>query len=108
MAQVSKKNRYKLEKQRLFVFNVFDIDAYGYLEKDEMNSVCDSLGLEVVPFLEIREVPETIDEILDLAQGKSVLNTQTEREGLVWVHGSGNDRVSFKTISNKFLSKYGD
>ena len=102
------KNRYKLKRQQLFVFNVFDIENYGYLEKEEMNSVCESLGLDVVPFIETREVPETIDEILDLAQGKSVLNSQTEREGLVWVHGSGSDRISFKTISNKFLAKHGD
>ncbi len=33
---------------------------------------------------------------------------ETEREGLVWVHGAGNDRISFKTISNRFLAKYGD
>ncbi len=34
-----------------------------------------------------------------------VLNDQAEREGLVWVHSSGQDRISFKTISNKFLVK---
>jgi len=45
---------------------------------------------------------------LTFAEGKSVLNPKTEREGLVWVRGSGDDRVSFKTISNKFLAKYGD
>ena len=52
--------------------------------------------------------PDTIDEIVNLAEGKSALNAQTEREGLVWVHGSGSRRISFKTISNKFLARYGD
>ena len=102
------KNRYQLKKQQLFVFNVFDIEQFGYLEKEEMNSVCQTLGLEVVPFIDNLKVPDTIDEILEFAQGKSVLNSQTEREGLVWVHGSGKDRISFKTISNKFLAKHGD
>ena len=101
-------NRYGLKSQQLFVFNVFDIQAYGYLEKEEMNSVSQTLGLEVVPFIDNLKVPDTIDEILEFAQGKSVLNSQTEREGLVWVHGSGKDRISFKTISNKFLAKHGD
>ena len=101
-------NRYGLKQQQLFVFNVFDIDQFGYVEKEEMNSVCASLGLEVVPFIATREVPESMDAILELAQGKSVLNSQTEREGLVWVRGSGADRISFKTISNKFLAKHGD
>jgi hypothetical protein len=44
-------------------------------------------------------------EILALAEGKSILNPNTEREGLVWVRGSGDDRISFKTISNRFLAK---
>ncbi len=62
----------------------------------------------MVPFIERLAVPETIDEILQIAEGKSVLNRQTEREGLVWVSGSGQERVSFKTISNKFLARSGD
>ena len=101
-------NRYALKQRELFVFNVFDIENYGYLDKDQMASVCESLGVKVVPFVESREVPETIDEVLNLAQGKSALHSKTEREGLVWVHGSGSDRISFKAISNKFLAKYGD
>lgn len=67
--------------------------------------MADELDLSIVPFVETREVPETIDEILNIAEGKSVLNEQAEREGLVWVHGSGQSRVSFKTISNRFLAK---
>lgn len=53
-------------------------------------------------------VPDCLDAILTLAEGKSVLNPKTEREGLVWVRGFGDDRISFKTISDKFLAKYGD
>jgi len=99
-------NRYKLKEQELFVFNVFDLDAYAYIDKSELAELCERLGCKQVPFLEERTTPSTIDEILNLAEGKSVLNAQTEREGLVWVHGSGQDRISFKTISNKFLAKY--
>ena len=101
-------NRYKLKQQQLLVFNVFDIDKFAYLDKSETNELCETLGVEQVPYLETRTVPESMDEILDLAEGKSVLNSQTEREGLVWVNGSGADRISFKTISNKFLAKGGD
>jgi len=99
-------NRYKLKEQQLYVFNIFDLEQFAYLEKSEVAELCEQLGLQVVPFIEERTVPESMDEILQIAEGKSVLNKQTEREGLVWVHGSGRDRVSFKTISNKFLSKY--
>lgn len=96
-------NKYKLPNHRLFVFNIFDLESYAYLEKKEVAELCEQLELEQVPFLENRELPETIDELLSLAEGKSVLNDQTEREGLVWVHGSDQDRISFKTISNLFL-----
>jgi RNA ligase (TIGR02306 family) len=99
------KNRYKLKEHALYVFNVFDLDAFAYLDKSEAAKICEELGLDVVPYLETRMVPATIDEILDLAEGKSVLNPATEREGLVWVCGAGQDRISFKTISNKFLAR---
>ncbi|QEF96146.1 RNA ligase [Stieleria maiorica] len=102
------KNRYRLKEPAVFVFNVFDIDASAYLEKSEMEAVSEQLGLPIVPPIGKVAVPETIDDILAMAEGKSTLNPKTEREGLVWVHGVGDDRISFKTISNRFLAKGGD
>ena len=98
-------NRYKLKSQELYVFNVFDLERFAYVEKDEAREICERLELQQVPFIEQRTVPDSIDEILELAEGSSVLNASTEREGLVWVHGSGTSRISFKTISNKFLTE---
>ena len=100
-------NRYKLKQAELFVFNVFDLEDYAYVEKEEADSICEQLDLQTVPFIEQRAVPDSIDEILQIAEGKSVLNASTEREGLVWVSGSGRDRISFKTISNRFLARGG-
>ena len=79
-----------------------------YLDKAEMETICNQLDLPIVPPLGQMTIPESMDEMLQLAEGKSQLNPQAEREGLVWVFGSGEDRISFKTISNKFLAKYGD
>jgi RNA ligase (TIGR02306 family) len=101
-------NRYKLKQAELFVFNVFDLDRFAYVEKEEAASICEQIELQTVPFVEQRTVPESIDEILKIAEGKSILNPATEREGLVWVSGSGRDRVSFKTISNNFLARGGE
>ena len=98
-------NRYKLKQQELFVFNVFDLETFAYVDKTEAVKLCASLELQMVPMIEQRVVPESIDGILALAEGKSVLCDQAEREGLVWVHGSGANRISFKTISNRFLAK---
>ncbi|TWT91676.1 RNA ligase (ATP) [Neorhodopirellula pilleata] len=102
------KNRYALKAPTVFVFNVFDIAASAYVHKAEMETICRELDLSIVPPLGEMIVPDCLDAILTSAEGKSVLNPKTEREGLVWVRGSGDDRVSFKTISNKFLAKHGD
>lgn len=102
------KNLYQLDAQRVFVFNIYDIEASAYLEKAEMESICNQLDLPIVPPLGEMLVPKNIDDLLQLAEGKSQLNPKVEREGLVWVHGSGDRRISFKTISNKFLAKYED
>jgi len=102
------KNRYALKAPTVLVFNVFDIAESAYVPKAEMEAICRELDLSIVPPLGEMNVPNCRDAILTFAEGKSVLNPKTEREGLVWVRGSGDDRVSFKTISNKFLAKYGD
>ncbi len=102
------KNRYGLKEPTVFVFNVYDIEASAYLDKASMEAVSEQIGLRTVPAVGNFSVPESIDEMLASAEGKSMLNPKTEREGLVWVYGSGDDRISFKTISNRFLAKGGD
>ncbi len=102
------KNRYGLKSPTVFVFNVYDIEASAYLDKASMEVVSAQLGLQTVPAIGKFAVPASIDEMLASAEGKSVLNPKTEREGLVWVYGSGDDRISFKTISNRFLAKSDD
>ena len=102
------KNRYALKAPTVLVFNVFDIAESAYVHKAEMEAICREIDLPIVPPLGEMIVPDCLDAILTLAEGKSVLNPKTEREGLVWVRGLGDDRISFKTISNKFLAKYGD
>ena len=66
------------------------------------------LKIETVPILDWNYIlPASVDEILEYAQGKSVLNPKAEREGVVFVrHELKNQgRLSFKAISNKFLIK---
>ncbi len=99
------KNRYGLKVHELFVFNVFDLQAFAYIEKREAAQICERLGLKTVPVLGEMQVPDSMDDLLALAEGKSVLNSDTEREGMVWVHGSGRERISFKVISNRFLER---
>ncbi len=103
------KNIYALPNLRLYVFNVFDIVACKYLEVDKAKEIAEGLGLTWVPFHSNHTITEhdTVESLLAMAEGGSVLNSKTEREGLVW-RFDGEERISFKTISNKFLLKHND
>lgn len=109
-------NPYKLTIPKIFVFDIWLIDQQRYAVANERHSILDqleSLGVDVlrVPVVSERTISGlTRAEILLMAEGKSVLNQQTEREGLVFKSaGLVNGQVySFKSISNKFLLKQKD
>lgn len=106
------KNKYKLKGQTIKIFRVFDIDKYEFLSYEETIDIVENvLKIKTVPILDWNYIlPASIDEILEYAQGKSVLNPKAEREGVVFVrHELKNQgRLSFKAISNKFLIKNGE
>jgi RNA ligase (TIGR02306 family) len=99
-------NPYKLNHVDFFVFDVYSVTRGTYLSANERIQFCNDLGLRHVPVLNI--VPEslTVDYLLEIAEGKSVLNGNTEREGLVFKCLSNPD-IHFKAISNRFLLKSG-
>lgn len=96
------KNPYKLKGQTVRFFNVFDIDKHQRVAFNEFLDVLNQLDLQHVPILSQEfDLPETIHDMLKYAEGKSILNQQTEREGVVV--RSMDNTISFKAISNKFL-----
>jgi len=97
-------NPYKIKGHTVRFYNAFDIDKQERLGFHDFVVLIESLGFETVPILE-REflLPETIEDLLKQAEGKSVLNINTEREGLVI--RSYDTKISFKAISNLFLLK---
>lgn len=98
-------NPYKLSKHLIFVFDVFDIDTYSYLSAESRYELVKSLDLPHVPIISsAATISYSTDELLQQAEGKSILNKETEREGLVFKSIS-NPNTSFKAISNKFLVK---
>lgn len=102
-------NPYRIKGHTVRIFNVFNIDTQEYLGLEEMREFLgkinlDSNPIEMVPILfEDYTLPETIEEILSQAEGKSVLNSGTEREGIVI--RNRDKSISFKAISNNFLLK---
>lgn len=98
-------NPYKLKGQTVKFFNIFKIDDQQRLPYTHFRHLIENSGLETVPFLMLEyTLPEKMEDLLLYAEGKSVLNNNTEREGLVFRNES--QTISFKAISNKFLLKH--
>lgn len=106
------KNKYALPAVTLRVFNVLNVNTYRLLDADRMQSVVDELGLETVPNLGEVILNHTVDELVAMAEGTSVLNPKVQREGLVFrpaveeYDDEIGGRLSFKAINPKFLLKY--
>lgn len=99
-------NIYKLSSPTLFVFNIYNIDTKNYITHNDMLELCNNCNLTTVPFICITDIKSnnSIDELLCIADGKSAINKNTNREGLVY-KCVDNTRVNFKTISNQWLLK---
>lgn len=95
-------NPYNIKGHSVRFFNGFDIDKYEYLELSSLRYITDLFGVEMVPVLNTDfDLPESIDDLITFADGKSKLNPSFDREGVVI--RSKDKSVSFKVISNKFL-----
>lgn len=103
-------NIYALGKHDLFVFNIFDVTRQRYLPAAAYTSLLTELGLRGVPVVETQLSIEgfTHASLLSFAEGKSLINPQKEREGVVFrsfyeMPSCSYGKISFKAISNKFL-----
>ena len=99
-------NIYKLDKNVIRVFDIYDIDEGSYLGYYERSDILTELDILQVPVLLGFDslLGYTIDELLSLAEDKSALNPKQEREGVV-VKSLFDPDSSFKIISNKYLMK---
>jgi len=98
------KNPYKIKGQTVRFFNVFDINDQEYYSYEDFIEFMKALELEMVPIIESEfQLPEKISDLIELADDKSILNNQANREGLVI--RSHDRKISFKVISNRFLLK---
>jgi RNA ligase (TIGR02306 family) len=95
-------NPYKIKGQTVRFFNAFNIDTQEYLGLGEFIALINGMNLETVPVLDTNfTLPETVEDMLKVADDKSVLNFSFDREGIVI--RSADRTISFKAISNKFL-----
>ena len=105
------KNKYAQKAHRLRVFGVFDIQEHRLLDHARMLEVLAAVGLETVPQLGTLVLDHSVDQLVDLSMGTSVLNPNVQREGIVLrplIDEQDPDigRLSFKAINPKFLVKF--
>ena len=103
-------NKYKLKGQQVFIFSVFDIDAYRFLSFNDFIKMISDMNLATVPIVERNYVlSNSIEALVNKSAGKSVLYN-VDREGIVIrpliERTDRTGRVSFKAINPEFLLKY--
>ncbi len=109
-------NRLSLPESKLYLFNLFDIDIGKYLSHAELCVFTEKHGLNMVPTVYRLDFgglvgPRDVNNLLNIANDLNYDNG-TPAEGIVWRSACEiysdvlKGRMSFKTISNRFLEKY--
>lgn len=99
-------NIYGLKGQDFYLFDVYDVDAGRYWSASERLTLAEQLTLPHVPVIQksfVLSPAMTMEKLLTMADGESMLKTGQRREGLVFK--ALETQVSFKAISNQYLLK---
>lgn len=95
-------NIYNLPKLDFYVYDVYDVDLGCYLRPYVRRSLIEEMELKHVPVIDKRWVlTQSVDTLLEAADGKSELNPSQDREGLVFK--ATMNSFTFKAVSNKYL-----
>jgi hypothetical protein len=118
-------NKYGIKEPMFWVFNIIDHEKGYQYNYPEMYMFCKKYSLNVVPLLseithcasgngdvfitKLSELGSTVPELVEYSKGKSVLNNQVEREGIVVrCIKNGKKLLSFKVINPNFLIKFNE
>jgi RNA ligase (TIGR02306 family) len=100
------KNPLKLNGQEIFVFYVFAIEKREYLLLKDALEFVKSLGMKHVPVVDDNFALDcSVENVIEMANGKSLLNPNVAREGIVFRLNEAGPKVSFKSVSNQYLLK---
>lgn len=97
-------NPLKLAEDDLYIFN-FITSVDGRWASEQGKNLIKEWGMKWVPILGVVAMPDAMEELKQLADGKSVVNPAVDREGIVYRSLDGQD--SFKNVSRKYLLKHG-
>lgn len=98
-------NNYGLNEgeYRFYVFDMYETYSNTYSPFDIRLDIANVFGLDHSPVVHVGRLPEnSVQNLLTMAEGPSMINPSAEREGLVFKN-QRDTSVSFKAISNKWL-----
>jgi RNA ligase (TIGR02306 family) len=100
-------NHYGIKGQDFYVFAIYDVTAAQYVSPLQRQQICKDLGLNHVPVISnaLTITNHTVATILEMADGRSQLNPNKLREGLVFKEVGG--QAHFKCVSNRYLLAHG-
>jgi RNA ligase (TIGR02306 family) len=100
-------NHYGIKGQDFYVYSIYDVARGIYLGPIVRKSIVDLLGLKHVPVINecANLAAYSVEEILEWANGTSLLNPSKLREGLVFKATC--DQAHWKAVSNQYLLKHG-
>ena len=99
-------NPLKLNEDDLYVFNFITSDV-GRWPSTTGKDFVETLGFKWVPILDENYIlPDDLEDFKLYADGKSAVNHEVLREGVVLRDKEG--KISFKNVSRKYLLKHGE
>ena len=103
-------NIYKLTKHEFRLFDVQLPNEGGrYMDPEERRAFAAEMGFMEAPLIDAEWSfgDMTIEDVIKMADGKSLINPNVNREGLVF-KARGGKRFTWKAISNAYLAKQKD
>jgi RNA ligase (TIGR02306 family) len=105
------KNKYKLAEKKLYIFNAYNVKDQTFFNYEKTKEIAAKLEMETAPILGEFVLDHTVEQLVEMSRGKSVLNKDTLREGIVCraiVDEVDEElgRLSFKVIQPEFLLKF--
>jgi len=97
-------NKYGLNENQFFVFNLIYPGTSYPIVSGLAKNILEKEGLNFVPVLDqVFELLPTMQEMVEYSKGRSVINPDVTREGIVMRSGG----ISFKVINPDFLLEHG-
>lgn len=106
-------NKYGIKEPTMWVFNIIDHEKNYHYNWKELYDFCKKYNLNTVPILDMQsklfKYGSTVQELVEFSKGKSIINPNVEREGIVVrCIENGKKLLSFKAINPNFLLEYND